>query len=642
MHVLLVCMPCVELTRPNLALGLLKAILCREGLDVGVEYANLRMAQRLGLVAYQGLMNASRLWSHTGLGDWIFSPALFPGREPDHDAVFRLLTTYTSEPALHRERVIAELRNLTTTASALIEDLADEIASRRPAIVGCTSTFEQHVASLALLQAVRRREPAILTMLGGANCELAMGRATHRCFPFVDFVVSGEADGLIAGLVTQMLNHGRDVGLMAPGVLGPRHRRLGYLEPPSRAVFSALDELPYPDFSDYFSQLESTRLHDAVRPGLSLELSRGCWWGERQHCTFCGLNGEGMGYRGKSAERAVAELTSLSENWKIDSVELADNILDIRYFESVLPRLPGHHNIFLETKSNLKRSQVAELARAGARWVQPGIESLDSRVLHLMRKGAQAFHQIQFLKWAREYGIHLSWNMLWGFPGEEDGWYAEMARLVPLLEHLQPPGGLTPIRFDRFSPYFEKASDYGLTLTPNALQRLTYPFDADVVADLSYHFEPVTGLGYIPPGRPGLAAVVTAARAWQESFARAPCRLTWDERSRRVVDSRACATRSEHLLDTRESAVLAACDTAQAPGDLEHTLGADAIDVARRLMDERLLVALDGRYLSLPVSHQSPDPPVRPLFPGGEVLLAQSRHTIEATRVAPRPNAGVR
>ena len=43
-----------------------------------------------------------------------------------------------------------------------------------------------------------------------------------------------------------------------------------------------------------------------------------------------------------------------------------------------------------------------------------------------MDKGVKGWHNVQLLKWSREYGLRLSWSILWGFPGEKDEWYAEM------------------------------------------------------------------------------------------------------------------------------------------------------------------------------------------------------------------------
>ena len=54
------------------------------------------------------------------------------------------------------------------------------------------------------------------------------------------------------------------------------------------------------------------------------------------------------------------------------------------------------------------------MAQAGITAIQPGLESMSSRVLSLMRKGVRAAQNINVLRWALYYGIDVSWNVLWG------------------------------------------------------------------------------------------------------------------------------------------------------------------------------------------------------------------------------------
>ena len=42
-----------------------------------------------------------------------------------------------------------------------------------------------------------------------------------------------------------------------------------------------------------------------VRPQIPLETSRGCWWGMKHHCIFCGLNGKQMAFQDKSPDRVA-------------------------------------------------------------------------------------------------------------------------------------------------------------------------------------------------------------------------------------------------------------------------------------------------------------------------------------------------
>ncbi len=59
---------------------------------------------------------------------------------------------------------------------------------------------------MALLRYIKRARPDIITMMGGANCEGIMGHATHRFFSWIDYVVSGEADLILGGLVKDIMN----------------------------------------------------------------------------------------------------------------------------------------------------------------------------------------------------------------------------------------------------------------------------------------------------------------------------------------------------------------------------------------------------------------------------------------------------
>ena len=49
---------------------------------------------------------------------------------------------------------------------------------------------------------------------------------------------------------------------------------------------------------------------------------------------------------------------------------------------------------------------------------------------------------------------------------DRGGLPASTSRTCPLLVHLPPPSGAFPVRFDRYSPYFTRAAEYGLELVP--------------------------------------------------------------------------------------------------------------------------------------------------------------------------------
>ncbi len=624
MSIVLVHMPYAAVERPSIGLGTLQACLKAAGLECEVVYANLLLAQRIGLKRYQ-LVEFTP--TDVFLGEWTFGKAAFPDFAPDPDRYFDEAELDVIEaifgPRQQLQPIFTELRE---QMPDFIEEVARRIVRSQPRVVGCGSTFQQHCASLALLRRLKELQPDLITVLGGANCEGAMGAVTHRSFPWVDYLVSGEADELAVDLFRGLLT---GTGEFPGSVLTPTRRG----QAPGRSTVERLDNVPTPDYDDYFRQLDELSVGLRIEPGLLVESSRGCWWGARHHCTFCGLNGTGMGYRSKSPERALADFTRLQERYAGRRFEVVDNILDMRYFTTVLPHLENRGlKIFYETKANLKREQVAQLARAGVRWIQPGIESMHDEVLRHIEKGSTALTNVQLLKWTREFGVRVSWNFLSGFPGEKDEWYAEMAEWLPLIAHLQPPQEQSPnprwtwrvtqIRYERFSPYHVRPGDFNLELAPNRFYQYVYPLASESLNDLAYFFEdrellahPRTGPRPDEESRPGRRALEQWVDHWIRIYWQGlPLILSMldvDEKLK-LIDTRPCAPQRFLTLEGRQRELYLACETPQTPTSLN--CPAEELDA---LVERKLMLRLNGRYLSLAVRGNCPDMPRNLDFPGG-------------------------
>ena len=255
-------------------------------------------------------------------------------------------------------------------------------------------------------------------------------------------------------------------------------------------VLHDLNESPMPDYSDYLKEVERSEVNKAFPILLPFESSRGCWWGAKAHCTFCGLNGGTMAFRKKDPDRVYEEITTIANKYRCLTLEAVDNIIDTGYMDTLLPRLAEADidiSLFYEVKANLTREQVRKLAASGITQIQPGIESFDTELLRLMRKGVTAIQNIQLLKWCYEDGIDPYWNILYGFPGERPEQYKDLPRLLRLLSHLRPPSGLSPVIFERFSPYHFEKEKFKLTLTPFPLYPMLYPAPVDY-DKVAYYF----------------------------------------------------------------------------------------------------------------------------------------------------------
>jgi ribosomal peptide maturation radical SAM protein 1 len=486
--VLLLSMPYGALERPALGLSLLKAGLDQEEIPCSVRYLTYPFAELIGHEEYRWI---NYDLPHTAFaGEWTFTDALY-GERPEaakryEDEILRGVWRL-AEPDIERLQRVRKL------VPHFVDHCLASIEWSEYGLVGFTSTFEQNLASLALARRIKAAHPEIAVVFGGANWEGEMGEELHHQFPFVDYVCSGEAERSFPALTRRVLA-GESVHTPEEPVRGIVHRveHESVSNGPADLIRD-LDNLPIPDFSDYFHDLDQSGVGPAIVPTLLLETSRGCWWGAKSHCTFCGLNGGAMSFRSKSPGRALDELEYLADRWKLETVEAVDNILDMKYFTSFLPALARTDRtlqIFYEVKSNLSRHQVRLLKEAGVHRIQPGIESLSDHVLKLMRKGTTALRNIQLLKWGREYGVEVEWNILYGFPRETREDYRDTLELLKAIRFLKPPVACGPIRMDRFSPYYLSPAEFGLTsVRPTVAYRHLYPFDAASLARIAYYFE---------------------------------------------------------------------------------------------------------------------------------------------------------
>ncbi len=504
-EILFVSMPFAPLLTPSLGLSLLKAKLAFDRIASEILYFGIDFAQQVNPTVYSKIA-AGAPANHDLAGEWIFSAAVF---QQTDSAAWEYLREVLrgGHPAHHKtaenrrkvsEEFQDELLSVRQRVASFLQACVEKISARQPRMVGFTTVFQQNLASLALARQLRERLPETLLVFGGANCEGMMGRELLRQFPFVDAVVSGPGEMIITQLAMRALEGHDGAGL--PGVLtrqdigaeGPVH---------SAPQVARMDDLPVPDFDDFFTQLQCAEMDLPVRPRLLFETSRGCWWGQKHHCTFCGLNGQTMTHRSKSAARALHELEALSRHHPGLQVSVVDNILDMHYFSDFLPALaarnaaPSHGpsgsglELFYEVKANLTKAQLRLLRKAGVTQIQPGIESLSDAVLRLMRKGVSAIQNIQLLKWCKELGIVPSWNIIWGFPGEPPAEYVRMEALIPLLSHLPPPDGASSIRLDRFSPNFETPAEHGFqNVRPYPAYSYVYPLSEEAVHNLAYFF----------------------------------------------------------------------------------------------------------------------------------------------------------
>ncbi len=621
-RVALIVMPVVNVERPSISLTKLRASVEQaHGDRVSPEIlylchefpAYMAKGQRVGGLDLHDILLDHQ---HMGLPDWFFRSEAFPNVEDNATSYFRRYFPGKSPQVLELREALLERR---AGLGEFLEGLIDEHRLHEASIVGFTSLFVQSNAIFALARRIKARNPSVTLVMGGSNCDSPMGEEYARNVDALDFVFSGPGQENFPAFVGHVLDGETDQAARLDGVFS---QGLVDREPASRAGKEVDINVDCPlDYSGFFDSFEHHFPDADIAPQVHLETSRGCWWGEKSHCTFCGLNADSMNYRAMDADKAVTLFRELIGNYRSRSSIFftVDNILPRNYVKEVLPRIeaPPGTRIFYEVKASMTDDEMRVMADAGVRWIQPGIEALSNQSLKLMRKGTTSFINLRLLKNCVRFGIEPIWNILVGFPGESAEVYAKYVADLPLVTHLRPPKGVAAIHFDRFSPYHTHAEEYGLKLEPVDFYSLCFPFPKDSIGNLAYFF---TDTNYEAPHFVELAKwmgpmtqrvldwrhrwALSGRDMWEDIDPDAPVPklvLSRAGGTSRLVDSRteevheyelseAQADLVEYLdFERNEAAVRTFCESA----------GLDADEQLALCDERRLLWREDGKLLSL-------------------------------------------
>ena len=540
--VALVSMPWMAPGLPSIQLGTLAAVLNRNHIDCRSYEFFLDYAAEIGVRLYNILSNAGGF-----IEEWLFAQHYYK-----HETGNDLRSFRSNRPPFGLGDFALEeqtLDVLVPVTDQFLEELAMRPEWAGHDIVGFSLTISQTASSMALARLLKRRFAELTIIFGGSACAGPMGPALLAVCPYVDVVVSVEGEAILPKLV-QRLREGLSPNDM-PGVLwrdldGSTRGSVG------GPILTQKEDLSIA-FDEYFVRLDSLGLRDSIEVWLPFESSRGCWWGEKHQCTFCGLH-EIMQFRSRSWDTVLAEMEKLAERHQIKRFFAVDLIMPTNFLRTFLPEIVRRRHewsLFYEVKANLKRSDMEVLAEAGVRWIQPGIESLDNEILKLMDKGVTAIQNVQVLKWCRELDIRVTWNIITGTPMEPPQAYQSMAALIPSLFHLTPPSGASPFQLHRFSPFFENPHGYGIErIGAHRLYRHIFPIEQNLLDDFVYLHD------YCVPGgeEPEIYTrpVQEAIAMWQAAFSRG-ARLvirSFDSGRGEIVDSRILPEKTYRLSES--------------------------------------------------------------------------------------------
>lgn len=237
-----------------------------------------------------------------------------------------------------------------------------------------------------------------------------------------DVAVIGEGELTIVKLF-DALEKGRDLKKI-DGIGYEENGKLIITKP--REVIKDLDSLPFPDFEgfDFFTYLNNLGsqavygLSDAPRE-YPILASRGCPF----QCTFC-YHSLGEKYRQRSIDNVIKELEWAIEKYEINLINIYDDLFSIDKvrlynFCSRLKGLITKYGQNIKWTCNLSVAHVDKemlltLKNSGCEVVCFGLESYNQDVLNSMKKPITPKQIDNALRLAREVGICVQGNFIFG------------------------------------------------------------------------------------------------------------------------------------------------------------------------------------------------------------------------------------
>jgi len=627
-----VSLPFTPIERPMISFGLLQAILKKDKIKAATLYYNLHFAKKIGAKNYHVMSQ----FAYVLFGEWVFSQCLFPDTVNSDDYLSNMhdLLVHSKIKPLSLFNDKDYLFNLRNMARTFLKETAEDVVKKYdPKIVACSSIFDNHIACLAFLKFIKEQSPGTVTMIGGQNCQDEMGITTHKLFPFVDYVVSGYADHLITELCNKIFTYGKDMpaGEVPNQVLAPIFREIEYKQAiehlePKKSI--NLNELPKLD--------SSANLKCNILPGIPIESSRGCWWSK---CKFCGLK-QRLSYQKKDWEQVYNEIVTLGSVHKTRKFMFCDNNVPFNNLNGTLDKLAEDRldlHMWAEIRVEIEKKQLRKMKVAGVTFIQVGIESLNDNFLNCMNKGSTMLQNIQIIKWAQQYGMFIIYTIMHSFPNEKDEWFRELSHILPLLVHLQPPRGMSKLRFDRFSDYYLNPSHYGLDLNALEIYSHIYPYDQTTINSFAYFFEDKKKYRIrekpsvrhlFGRSKGNLHKINNIVTEWMKSYySETPVRLNYEFSENKILihDTRPVSFANNYVLNELEGEIFLLCDEIHSIEEINNKLGgkykaADIDNAISSIIDKNVVLKHEHKLLTLAVEMPLPSLPAGNDFPCGTVL----------------------
>lgn len=315
----------------------------------------------------------------------------------------------------------------------LRDKVLPQIQATQPDLVGFSLMIEQQIfPSLMLAHYLRRQIPSVHIVMGGGLISAVadkVGKKSAAIFSLVDTFVAFDGEESLLRLL-QCLEC-RQPFNNVPNLI--------YFDSEAHRVVStpvsetgALDELPIPDF-------EGIDFNRYTRRILPYYVSKGCVYGRCAYCSDPAYSSA----RNRSPNRAAAEIEALVNRYRPDTLLFVDSYIHPRYMEPIAREMIERKvKVKWVTQTRMDRFLTSEslevFAHSGCSELWFGMETVNPRMIRLIRKGSKKEIIMRILDDCWQSGIKVTLNCMIGFPTETVEEASDTMDFIDTLNQIYP------------------------------------------------------------------------------------------------------------------------------------------------------------------------------------------------------------
>jgi radical SAM superfamily enzyme YgiQ (UPF0313 family) len=299
---------------------------------------------------------------------------------------------------------------------------AEEIAAVPADVYGFGSICSGYPVTLRLARLVKARRPEAAILLGGPQASV-VAEATLAAFPFVDFILRGEAEHSLPVFLDQLSGARRFDAV--PGLV--YRSPFGIQRNADSAPIMDLDFLPRPAY----------HLTDELRGGnfASIEVGRGCPFA----CRFCSTNDFfRRKFRLRSPERVLEDMRALDAAYGIQLFQLNHDMFTVdrkrvKEFCRFMIAAETEYKWACSARTDcIDEELITLMAAAGCREVFFGVETGSPRMQKILDKHLDIPRAREIINLVEKAGMASIVSLIVGFP--EETW-EDTSQTVDMFMH---------------------------------------------------------------------------------------------------------------------------------------------------------------------------------------------------------------